>query len=102
MLAAPFGVKGNHMDLSQYIRDIPDFPKPGILFKDITPLLADPAAFQEAINLLHAHYQNKAIDAVAAAAARGLLCAAPLARLMRPPLIPLRMTAQLRFRAHSL
>ena len=37
------------MDLARFIRDIPDFPKPGILFKDITPLLAEPAAFQEAV-----------------------------------------------------
>ena len=43
------------MDLRAYIRDIPDFPKPGILFKDITPLLADPAAFQHAIDRLAAH-----------------------------------------------
>ena len=44
------------MDLAKYIRDIPDFPKPGILFKDITPLLNDPAAFQEAIDRFLAHH----------------------------------------------
>jgi adenine phosphoribosyltransferase len=90
------------MNLADYIRDIPDFPKPGILFKDITPLLADPAAFQVAINLLHAQYQNKAIDAVAAAEARGFLFAAPLALLMRKPLIPLRKPGKLPFRTYSL
>ena len=42
-----------------YIRDIPDFPKPGILFKDITPLLADPAAFQHAVDLLAEHYRGQ-------------------------------------------
>ena len=47
---------GPPMDLTAYIRDIPDFPKPGILFKDITPLLADPAAFGYAIDRLAAHY----------------------------------------------
>jgi adenine phosphoribosyltransferase len=90
------------MDLARFIRDIPDFPKPGILFKDITPLLADPAAFKEAIDLLHAQYRDKAIDAVAAAEARGFLFAAPLALLMRKPLIPLRKPGKLPFRTYSL
>ena len=48
------------MDLAEYIRDIPDFPKPGIVFKDITPLLAEPRAFQEAIHQLCDHYQRSA------------------------------------------
>ena len=61
------------MDLTAYIRDIPDFPKPGILFKDITPLLADPAAFGYAIDQLKAHYASTPIDAIAAAEARGVL-----------------------------
>jgi adenine phosphoribosyltransferase len=102
MLAAPFGVKGNHMDLSQYIRDIPDFPKPGILFKDITPLLADPAAFQEAIRLLQEHYPVSSLDAVAAAEARGFLFAAPLALHFNKPLIPLRKPGKLPYRTYSL
>ena len=49
-------LKGPRMDLAKYIRDIPDFPKPGILFKDITPLLAEPRAFQEAIDRLYERY----------------------------------------------
>ena len=67
------------MDLTTYIRDIPDFPKPGILFKDITPLLAAPAAFRHAIDELASHYRGRPIDAVAAAEARGFIFAAPLA-----------------------
>ena len=67
------------MDLRNYIRDIPDFPKPGILFKDITPLLAEPKAFGHAIHLLAEHYGSLPIDAIAAAEARGFLVAAPLA-----------------------
>ena len=67
------------MDLASYIRNIPDFPKPGIQFKDITPLLANPEAFQEAIHLMAAHYRGRRVDAVAAAEARGFLFAAPLA-----------------------
>lgn len=90
------------MDLARYIRDIPDFPKPGIIFKDITPLLADPPAFQEAIHRLCAHYQDQAIDAVAAAEARGFLFASPLAFLLKKPLIPLRKPGKLPYHTHSL
>ena len=69
------------MDLAHYIRDIPDFPRPGILFKDITPLLAEPRAFRQAIQQMCEHYHGDQIDAVAAAEARGFLFAAPLALL---------------------
>ena len=90
------------MDLVQYIRDIPDFPKPGILFKDITPLLAQPAAFQHAIDLLAERYRGKPIDAIAAAEARGFLFAAPLALELSMPLVPLRKPGKLPFRTYSL
>jgi len=90
------------MDLTQYIRDIPDFPKPGILFKDITPLLADPAAFQYAIDRMAEHYRGRPVDAVAAVEARGFLFAAPLALMLRKPLIPLRKPGKLPFHTHSL
>ena len=90
------------MDLAPYIRDIPDFPKPGIVFKDITPLLADPAAFAEAIHRLQKHYENRPIDAIAAAEARGFLFAAPLALALHKPLIPLRKPGKLPYRTYSL
>src|SRR5262245_38535096 len=90
------------MDLGQYIRDIPDFPKPGILFKDITPLLAEPQAFQEAIDRMAEHYQDRAVDAVAAAEARGFLFAAPLALQLKRPLVPLRKPGKLPYRTYSL
>src|SRR5258708_38257547 len=90
------------MVLSQYIRDIPDFPKPGILFKDITPLLAEPAAFHEAIRLLQEHYPASSLDAIAAAEARGFLFAAPLALHFNKPLIPLRKPGKLPYRTYSL
>ena len=90
------------MDLARYIRDIPDFPKPGILFKDITPLLAEPSAFQEAIDRLADHYAGKPIDAVAAAEARGFLFAAPLALRMSKPLVPLRKPGKLPYQTHAL
>src|SRR5438105_3345221 len=89
-------------ELAKYIRDIPDFPKPGILFKDITPLLAKPIAFRQAIQLMHEHYHGQQIDAVAAAEARGFLFAAPLALLMERPLVPLRKPGKLPYRTHTL
>jgi adenine phosphoribosyltransferase len=90
------------MDLTRYIRDIPDFPKPGILFKDITPLLAEPRAFQSAIDQMHERYAGRPIDAVAAAEARGFLFAAPLALALQKPLIPLRKPGKLPYRTYSL
>lgn len=90
------------MDLRQFIRDIPDFPKPGILFKDIMPLLANPTAFQHSIDLLSIHYAGKSIDAIAAAEARGFLFAAPLALKLHKPLVPLRKPGKLPYRTYSL
>ena len=83
------------MDLKHYIRDITDFPRPGIVFKDITPLLAEPRAFRHAIDGFAAHYRDQRIDAVAAAEARGFLFAAPLALQLDKPLIPLRKPGKL-------
>jgi adenine phosphoribosyltransferase len=90
------------MDLAKYIRDIPDFPKPGILFKDITPLLAEPQAFRQSIHDLCAHYKNAQVDAVAAAEARGFLFAAPLALELNRPLVPLRKPGKLPYKTHAL
>src|SRR4051812_22642514 len=90
------------MDLTKYIRDIPDFPKPGILFKDITPLLSEPRALQEAIDRMADHYPPASVDAVAAVEARGFLFAAPLALRMQKPLVPLRKPGKLPHKTHSL
>jgi adenine phosphoribosyltransferase len=90
------------MDLTQYIRDIPDFPKPGILFKDITPLLAHPPALRYAIDRMADHYRNEPVDVVAAVEARGFLFAAPLALLLSKPLVPLRKPGKLPYRTHAL
>ena len=89
------------MNLAHYIRDIPDFPKPGILFKDITPLLAEPKAFEASIHQLCDHYTGQKIDAVAAAEARGFLFAAPMALRMKKPLVPLRKPGKLPYRTHA-
>lgn len=90
------------MELTEYIRDIPDFPKPGIVFKDITPLLATPAAFAESVRLLAEHYRKQPIDAIAAAEARGFLFAAPMALSLSLPLVPLRKPGKLPYRTYSL
>lgn len=83
------------MDLKAFIRDVPDFPKPGVLFKDIMPLLANPAAFAYAIDALCGHYPVTGIDTIAAAEARGFLFAAPMALQMKKPLVPLRKPGKL-------
>lgn len=90
------------MDLTKYIRNIPNFPKPGILFKDITPLLADPDAFHAAIHAMIQHYEKTPIDAISAAEARGFLFAAPMAFLMKKPLVPLRKPGKLPYQTHKL
>lgn len=90
------------MDLAKFIRDIPDFPKPGIVFKDITPLLANPAAFQVSIDRLAEQFHGQPIDAIAAAEARGFLFAAPLALRLQKPLVPLRKPGKLPYRSYSL
>ncbi|MGE3803585.1 MAG: adenine phosphoribosyltransferase, partial [Gemmataceae bacterium] len=89
-------------NLAKHIRDIPDFPKPGILFKDITPLLAEPVAFAQAIQQLCDLYVGRQVDAVAAAEARGFLFAAPMALAMKVPLIPLRKPGKLPYLTHAL
>src|SRR5437660_12501456 len=90
------------MDLTQYIRNIPDFPKPGIQFKDITPLLAAPEAFRDAIRQMTEQIAGRPVDAIAAAEARGFLFAAPLAFVARKPLVPLRKPGKLPYRTHKL
>jgi adenine phosphoribosyltransferase len=83
------------MDLKAYIRDIPDFPKPGILFRDITPLLLNPAAFGASIEQLAKLYEGRQLDAIAAAEARGFLFAAPLALRLGVSLVPIRKPGKL-------
>jgi adenine phosphoribosyltransferase len=90
------------MDLAPFIRNIPDFPKPGIQFKDITPLLADPTAFTDAIGQMIGMFADRPYDAVAAAEARGFLFAAPIAYAVKKPLVPLRKPGKLPYRTHKL
>jgi adenine phosphoribosyltransferase len=82
-------------NLADYIRSIPDFPKPGILFRDITPLLASPQAFGETVRRLADRFRGRGIDVVAAAEARGFLFAAPLALELGASLVPIRKPGKL-------
>jgi len=88
--------------LQKYIRDVADFQKPGILFKDITPLLSNPQAFQESIDQLAKVFKDKKIDGIAAAEARGFIFAGPLALALKKPLILLRKPGKLPYHTHSL
>jgi len=82
-------------NLDKYIRKVQDFPKKGILFYDITSILAQPEAFQYCVEAMVDIYKDKKIDAVAAIEARGFLFAAPFAVRMGIPLIPIRKTGKL-------
>jgi adenine phosphoribosyltransferase len=82
-------------DLRRYIRDIPDFPKPGIIFKDITPLLLSPNAFGLAIDTLYEHYKDRGINKVVGIEARGFLFATPLAYRLGAGLVIVRKPGKL-------
>ncbi len=83
------------IDLRDHIRDIADFPKPGIVFKDITPLLSHAGAFQAAIDQFAERYQDQKIDAILAAESRGFLFGAPLALKLGASLVPVRKPGKL-------
>jgi adenine phosphoribosyltransferase len=87
------------MDLASYLRDVPDFPKPGILFKDITPLLASPKAMRAAIARL-AKLDFGRVDKIAAVESRGFLFGAPLALEIGVGFIPIRKPGKLPWVTH--
>ena len=83
------------MDLKDFIRDIPDFPEPGILFRDITPLLQDVDAFKYTIDCLRDRFEGNDLDAIVAVEARGFLFGAPLAYEMGKPIVLVRKPGKL-------
>lgn len=85
----------NAIDLASYIRTIPDWPRPGILFLDITPLLADPKAFAAAIEALCHDYTNSHIEYVAAVEARGFIFGAAVASRLSAGFVPIRKKGKL-------
>lgn len=87
--------------LQAAIRDIHDFPKPGIVFKDITPLLSDPAIFSHSVELLAETVKDQKIDKVLGIDARGLIFGAPVALALKAGFIPLRKPGKLPWKTHS-
>lgn len=85
----------------QYIRDIPDFPQPGILYRDITPLLNHPTAYRGVIDVLAARYRNANVEGVAAVESRGFMFGAPLAYVLGVPFITARKAGKLPYRSIS-
>ncbi len=83
------------IDLQNYIRSIPDWPKKGILFRDITPLLADPKAFSAAIDALCAPFVDAEVDYVAAVEARGFIFGAAVAEKLNAGFVPIRKKGKL-------
>jgi adenine phosphoribosyltransferase len=83
------------LEIESLIRAIPDFPIPGILFRDITPLLKDSAGFHETIGLFVNRYKNEKIDTVVAIEARGYLFGAPLAYALGAGFVPVRKPGKL-------
>ena len=86
------------MALKDFIRNIPDFPKPGVQFKDITTLWKESNAFKESINILYERYKNKDIHKVVGAESRGFIVASPLAYLLNAGFVPIRKKGKLPFK----
>jgi adenine phosphoribosyltransferase len=82
-------------DIYRRIRDVPDFPKPGILFKDITPLLLDAVAFRRAVELVAAPFQGSQVTRVVSIESRGFLLGAPIALALEAGLVPIRKPGKL-------
>jgi adenine phosphoribosyltransferase len=88
--------------LKDFIRNIPDFPKAGILFRDITTLLKDKKAFKQAINLLAKKFKNKKIDCVVAVEARGFILGGAVAERLGAGFVPVRKKGKLPYRTCSI
>lgn len=79
--------------VAQYIRAVPDFPEPGILFRDITPLLAEPAAFAQALDWVAEHCRDA--EAIVGIESRGFIIGAPIAQRLNLPFVPIRKAGKL-------
>ncbi len=87
--------------LKSVIRDIPNFPKEGIIFKDITPLLSNPASFKKAIDTLKARYEDKRIDQVVGVEARGFIFASALAYALGCGVVMVRKPGKLPYKTYQ-
>lgn len=81
--------------IESYLRDVVDFPKPGIVFKDITPLLANPVARHYVVDKMAAHFKSDHIDAIAAVEARGFIFGSLLAEALQVSFVPIRKSGKL-------
>ena len=86
--------------LRQAIRDVPDFPKPGILFKDITPLLGDARLFHAACEAMAAPFRGQGVSIVAAIESRGFILGGPIATLLGAGFVPIRKVGKLPYERH--
>lgn len=86
------------MDLKRYIRNIPDFPVKGIIFRDITPLLSSPEAFRKSIDLMAERIKKWDFDAIASPEARGFIFGSTLAYLLSKAFIPIRKPSKLPYK----
>lgn len=89
------------INLKSYIRNIPDFPKSGILFRDITTLIKDKKAFKEAVDALVKKYKNKKIDKVVAVEARGFILGGTVAYKLGAGFVPVRKKGKLPWKTNS-
>jgi adenine phosphoribosyltransferase len=85
----------NAQPLLAAVRDVPDFPKPGIVFKDITPILGDPDLFRLSLDILQERFRERTVDKIAAVDARGFLFAGALCERMHAGLVPVRKKGKL-------
>ena len=90
------------IDLRRYIRDIPDWPKEGILFRDITPLLGDPKAFAAAVDALAAGFADSGVEYVAAVEARGFIFGSAVAEKLGAGFVPIRKKGKLPFETETI
>ena len=93
---------GKRIDLKSTVRNIPDFPKPGILFRDITTLLKNKKAFSQAIDALAKKYKGKKIDQVVAVEARGFIVGGAVAHRIKAGFVPVRKKGKLPWRTKSI
>ena len=89
------------LDLRHYIRDVADWPKPGIVFKDITPLLRDPGALAMAVEQMVNPFRGKHIDIVAGAESRGFIFGTAIAQALSAGFVPIRKPKKLPWKTHS-
>ncbi|HYA44379.1 MAG TPA: adenine phosphoribosyltransferase [Acidimicrobiales bacterium] len=87
--------------IKELVRDIPGFPRPGVTFKDITPLLADADAFGECVDALAGHFAGRKVDTVLGVEARGFIIAAPVAYRLGAGFVPVRKKGKLPWEVHS-